>query len=219
MAYKFNIFTKKLDYYSHAGILSYTFLGVTEVADPVDPGIGNFVLNDDGVDYQLVISTTDKNGRDLGFVLMIHSKRDPTLYYGLWMMIEDIDTIEDEDENVLAWILPMYPFFASTTYDPESDEYTWFDIPVNDEVVLSMDFAFNPDYIGSMGTQDSDDVSITGGTISTPVDIYRAEGVPVVDPGWASSSTINMNAPDGYGSFTTEDGTPVVVPYWIRAGV
>lgn len=236
MGFKFNPFTKNLDYYSsNGGILSYTFLGLTSLGDPVDPGAGNCVLNDDGFDYQLVISATDKNGRDLGFTLMmmfmvgwgeiydiwfwLYSKRDPTLYFGMWMILEDLDTIEDEEGNVLAWIIPTYPFFISTTYDAEEDDYTFLDIPAGDEVLLSMDFAFNPDYIGTMGTQDSDDVSISGGTISTPVDIYRAEGTPVVNPGWTSSSTVNMNAPDGYASFTTEDGTPVVVPYWIRAGV
>ena len=236
MAYKFNPFSQKLDYYSHAGILSYKFLGWTAEAPAVtDPGIGNFVFNDSGLSYELVINTTDKNGRDLGFVLMmlfmigfgdiydvwfwIHSKRDPKLYYGLWMFVDEIDTIEDGEGNVLAWIIPMYPFFLSTTYDAELDDYTFFDIPVNDEVLLSMDFAFNPDYIGTMGTQDSDAVSISGGTISTPVNIYRAEGTPVVDPGWTSSSTIDMNAPDGYASFTTEEGVAVVVPYWIKAGV
>ncbi len=236
MGLKFNPLSGKLDYYVHGGILSYTSLGLTAENPPVtDPGAGNFVLNDDGVDYQLVISTTDKKGRDLGFVLMmlwmigwdwvydiwfwVHSKRDPTLHYGMWMFLDEIDTIEDEDDNILAWIIPMYPIFASTTYDAEEDDYTLLSIPVNDEVILSMDFAFNPDYIGTMGTQDSDAVSISGGTISTPVDIYRAEGAPVVNPGWTTSSTINMNAPDGYLSFTTEEGTSVVVPYWIKTGV
>ena len=235
MALKFNPFTKNLDYHSHAGILSYTFAGWTADAPPVtDPGTGKFYLNVNGLGYDLVISTTDKNGRDLGYVLMIlfmigwgdiydiwfwfHSKRDPKLHYGLWMMLDDIDTI-DVDGVTVAWIIKMVPFFVSMTYDPLADDYTSFDIPVNDEVLLSMDFAFNPDYIGTMGTQDHDAVSITGGTISTPVNIYRAEGVPAVDPGWASSSTIDMNVPDGYASFTTEEGVAVVVPYWIRAGV
>jgi len=183
MAFKFNPFTKNLDYHSHAGILSYTSLGLTAEDPPVtDPGAGNFVLNESGDSYQLVINTTDKNGRDLGYVLMmlfmigfgdiyhvwfwIHSKRDPRLYYGMWIFIDEIDTIEDGEGNVLAWILPMFPIFVSMTYDPEADEYTGLEIPVNDEVLLSMDFAFNPDYIGTMGTQDYDDVYITGGSIS-----------------------------------------------------
>ena len=236
MALKFNPFTKNLDYHTHAGILSYTYLGLTAENPPVtDPGAGKFVFNDDGADYQLIISTTDKNGRDLGYVLMmlfmlgfgeiydvwfwLHSKRDPKLYYGLRILIDDIDAIEDGEGNVLAWILTMVPFFISTTYDEELDDYVYLDIPVNDEVLLSMDFAFNPDYIGTMGTQDSDEVSITGGTISMPVNIHRPDGTPAVNPGWTTSSTVNMNAPDGYATFNAEDGTPVVVPYWIRAGV
>ncbi|RPI56282.1 MAG: hypothetical protein EHM49_00705 [Deltaproteobacteria bacterium] len=183
--YKFNPFTKNFDLYAPArtGIASYKFLGWTAETPPVtDPGTGNFVLNDDGSDYQLVINITDKNGRDLLFVLMMlfflgwdyvydiwfwmHSKTNPTLYYGLWMSLEDIEAIEDGEENLLAFIIPMYPMFVSMTYDPALDEWTALDIPVNDEVVLSMDFAFNPDYIGSMGEQDSDAVSIYGGSIS-----------------------------------------------------
>jgi len=235
MAYKFNPFTKNLDFHTHAGVLSYTFAGWTEESPPVTaPGTGKFTLNVSGLGYELVISTTDKNGRDLGYVLMIllligwteiydiwfwfHSKRDPKLYYGLWMMPDDLDTI-DVDGVTVAWIIPMVPFFVSMTYDPVEDDYTDFDIPVGDEVLLSMDFGFNPDYIGTMGTQDSDAVSITGGTISIPVNIHRPDGTPVADPGWASSSTIDMTAPDGYATFNAEDGTPVVVPYWIKAGV
>jgi len=182
MALKLNPTTGKLDYHSHAGVLSYTFGGWTAENPPVtDPGVGKFVLNDDGVDYQLVINITDKNGRDLLFLLMMlfflgwdfiydiwfwfHSKRDPKLYYGLWMFLEDIEAIEDGEGNLLAFIIPMALMFSSVTYDPESDEFTMLEIPVNDEVLLSMDFAFNPEYYGSMAEQDSDDVYISGGNI------------------------------------------------------
>lgn len=221
---------------SGQGIASYTYLG--DLGDAiVDPGIGNCGTTseaDDYFDMQLVLSTTDKNGMDIYWpammtfllfgmleyctvTLYVHSKSDPKLYMGLYVF--NLDVLGDDDEYPVSLVFNVYPMMMSVTYDAEADEYHSVNIPDNDEVVISWDFSFNPDYLGSMGTQDYDSVSISGGTISTPVNIYRAEGVPDVDPGWASSSTIDMNAPDGYASFHTEEGVPVVVPYWIKAGV
>ena len=235
MAYKFNPFTNKLDYHTHAGILSYKFIGWTAESPPVtDPGVGNFSLNDTGISYELVINTTDKRGRDLGYTLLmllalgftavydvwfwLHSKRDPSLYYGLWATVEDMDSIDDGEGNVLAWIVPIVPVLVSMTYDAETDVYTSYEIPDNDEVLLSMDFTFNPDYIGTLGTQDSNTIAVTGGSISG-TNLYDTNSyqvgtdTPTAEPGWATSSTVNMNAPDGYLKFKV-GAQDVVVPYW-----
>ena len=42
---------------------------------------------------------------------------------------------------------------------------------------------------------------------------FDATDTPTTDPGWTTSSTVDMNAPDGY--FHMSSGTQeVVVPYW-----
>jgi len=51
------------------------------------------------------------------------------------------------------------------------------------------------------------------GGIATQTSLTNATDTPTTDPGWTSSSTVNMNAPDGYIKMFV--GTQAVtVPYW-----
>lgn len=55
--------------------------------------------------------------------------------------------------------------------------------------------------------------SAVGGQDGVPR-LFRTEGTPAVNPGWATSSSVDMTAPDGYLEVYNKDGTLVQVPYW-----
>ena len=43
--------------------------------------------------------------------------------------------------------------------------------------------------------------------------LNKGTDTPATDPGWSTSSTVDMNTPDGYMKFVIE-GQEVVVPFW-----
>lgn len=203
---------------SHGGIASYTYVG--NLGDAiVDPGVGNCGITSEGDDFfgmQLVISVTDKNGMDVAWpiemmffefglleyhnvFIYIHSKSDPKCYMGFYVF--DIDAITDDDDDLVGIVFNVYPAMMSVTYDAETDEYTSVAIPNNDEVIMSWDFAFNPEYIGTMGTQDSDSVGISGGTISgtnlySPPILELPVKEDTGDPAWPNIGRIYINSFD-----------------------
>jgi hypothetical protein len=210
--------------HGHPGIASYTFVGFTENDPITDPGTGNATFNATGEDlgdgFQLVLNRTDKNGNDIGYLvevidmlgildiyhlwIWVHSKNDPACWYGLYAYeINNITEGEGEEAVTVGYAFSMLPFFASMTYDAETGEYTGRNIQDNDEVQISIDFAFNPDYIGTMGTQDRGAVSISGGTISGETNIYATNsrlGLPVKnttgDPATPEEGEIYINTFD-----------------------
>ena len=130
MALKFNPFTSKLDYFLHNGVASYKFLGWRELADPTDPGIGCMYLNEpDMYTHQLIISSTDKYGNDVGYLLydlamfseiyhvwlFFHSKRNPTIWNAL--LLYDFAPIEIDDEVVAFAIDLSFFYFCSMKYN------------------------------------------------------------------------------------------------------
>jgi hypothetical protein len=191
MTLKFNPFTKKLDYFLHQGIASYKFTGWKELADMTNPGDGNFYFNYyDGM--YAVMSLTNSHGHYMGENLMMiyfaleyydcilyyHGKTNSDQYIGS-IIIPDEDWIEitegeGDDEIVVAYAVPIWPVFFPMMYDAEEDEYVIDEFPENDEVLMSIDLAFNQDYLGGMAGQDPDSVYIYGGDISS-VNLYGGE--------------------------------------------
>lgn len=55
--------------------------------------------------------------------------------------------------------------------------------------------------------------SAVGGKDGVPR-IFRVADTPTSDPGWASSSTVNMTPPDGYLKAKDASGNDVVIPFW-----
>lgn len=193
MTYKFNPFTNKLDYFLHQAIASYKFTGWTELGAEslVDPGAGNFYFDFYDLPYA-VMSLTDINGYDMDynyemmyfgmeyydFFLNFHGKTNSNQYFTM-MIIPDEEWItitegEGEEEVAVAYAIPIWPVLFPMTYDAEEDEFVVDEFPENDQVLFSADFAFNPDYLGSMGRQDYDSVDISGGIISN-TKIYWSE--------------------------------------------
>jgi hypothetical protein len=182
MTHKFNPFTNKLDYFLHQGIASYKFTGWKDlgVGAFTDPGVGNFYFDYHDLPYA-VMSLTDANGYDMVWNFMqmnwgmdyydlwlyFYSKQNSNQYFGC-IVIPDEEwiAVENEEEETIAYAIPVWPVFFPINYDPIEDEWIIDEFPENDEILISIDFAFNPDYLGTMGTQDYDAVGITGGTIS-----------------------------------------------------
>ena len=180
MALKINPITGKLDYFLHHGIASYNFLGWKDLADPTAPAVGGMYFNvPDMYTYQLILNPTDKYGNDVGYLLydlamyfeiyhvwfFIHSKRNPTVWTA--RLLDDFDAIIVDDEPV-AYAIDIYPFYLnSMKYNEEEAESEPTEFVTNEEVLISLEFAFNPGYIGTIGTQDYNAVSISGGSIST----------------------------------------------------
>lgn len=172
---KFNPITSKLDHVENfnQGMGVWTFLGATEDAPEADPGAGNIVLDyTDGTIY-LLVSYTDKNGWDFymnfmfmygffsdsfSFIIELRSKSRPHVWVKLLVLDADVPV------GVSAYQISCFPF-GGTTYD-DGEEYSTVLFEDGEDVILTMEAAFNSDYVGTLGTQDYNDVSITGGTIS-----------------------------------------------------
>lgn len=158
--FKLNPFTCELDFYhiAHSAVATYKFLGFTTNDLPGDPGIGNMVFNTagegtEGEAYQLVLNRKDKNGFDFGLIasffwfftggydmwISINSREHPE--YWMRGVILTQDTMIDEEERTLGYIIYWWPFLGSVTYDEETDEYITENIPDNDNVIISLDFS------------------------------------------------------------------------------
>jgi len=176
MGLKLNPITGKLDQVENfnQGLGVWEFAGWTEGAADADPGVGKVIFDDGGLaGYTLLISYTDKNGYDFyanffilygGFAdyydyfIEFRSKSNPSKF--LKFFLNDVD-----EPGADAWWKLSGTGIAGTLYVEEGD-YVSVDFEEGEDVTISLDMAFNPDYIGTLGKQDSDDVSITGGSIS-----------------------------------------------------
>ena len=174
--FKFNPITSKLDHVENfnQGMGVWEFSGWTDDAADADPGTGKAIFDDTDGDYTLLISYTDKNGYDFymnffslylagasyyDFFINLRSKSNPTKWIKLFVL-------DVADPGVpLRWKISV-GVMAITTYE-EDGAYPTVEFDAGEDITLSIDLAFNPDYIGTLGTQDSDDVSITGGSIGS----------------------------------------------------
>jgi len=183
MSHTFNPFTEKLDYFFPAtsGFGRFKFLGTT-ADDATDPGYGNmkFDLSGEGLGetFSAIFSIKDLDGsafyslpqlisfgimEDYHIWLYVHSKNDPKMCAG--MLITDMEAIVDLEDNTLAFQFPVLPWIWPIIWAEDWDEWVSRDFIDGEDVIVSWDFAFNPEYVGSLGTQDAGDVSIYGGDI------------------------------------------------------
>lgn len=217
MTLKFNPLSGELDYFLHQGMASYKFTGWTELEELVDPGVGNVYFNMDAFGFgYAVVSTTDNHGYDMAYnlemmffalsyydcFLYFHGKTNSDRFIGFIVIPDEawIDVV-DEEENLLAWGVPIWPVFFSMTYDAELDEFTIEEFPDNSEVLMHIDLAFNPDYFGTMADQDYDSVGISGGSISgtnlySPPILELPVKVDTGDPEFPNNGRIYVNAFD-----------------------
>lgn len=195
MTLKFNPLSKKgLDYFLHQGIASYRFTGFKELAELTDPGAGNFYINYDfgGIgDMYAVVSLTDSHGYWMTWnwmmvyegmawydiFLQMHGKTNSDQYMTFIIIPDeewiDITEGEGEDEVSVALAIPIWEILFPLIED--GDDVVVDEFPENDEVLFSVDFSWNQDCLGSMASQDSDGVSITGGDISG-VNMWGGDG-------------------------------------------
>ena len=209
-------FNASLD--QHHAVAVYKFKGYTEESPLVDPGAGYMAFDVDTDDFGLpsfVCSKTDLNGNanmmvigmlaamasaEYDFWFFIHSKSRPGIWVGA--LLDEWNSILD-GEDLLGYSITCLPWLGQMRWDDDEGDYVGDTWEEGEELLISLQFGFNPDYVGSLGTQSASEVSISGGTISnTNIDDTNASylRIPVKedtgDPEVAYNGQIYLNTFD-----------------------